>query len=363
MKSLYAYFGLLDLHDIDSPGHSLYQLGLIDSIACHFNQERFDFLTYYPDELLNRTVSTKELFGFPEDSHHSKIFKEYFEMRIDEYLINVQKVITNLSNRIYDKLFLKARFRNLSTLGKKWRDARLFENLIQHAIECGYEKEDIIILDTDLSLSEKFVEKYKGLITIVIPSIDFPAISGSFLKSCYVANIENWEKKSKGLNTVYYGNVDTSKYKEGNQKNSILGQAIRRIEEMNDREDRLTLICKREDYPAAVAKPESNIHIDRNDRIGIFNSLAMSNIMLNVTKDKYNDLEFIPARIYEAIIFGMIPVSYKFEFMHTAFSFNDLEDLEEIYLYFKDCSHQDMLTNYTSFVNSFINAKPFSSYN
>jgi hypothetical protein len=363
MKSLYAYFGLLDLHEIDSPGHSLYQLGLIDSIACQFNQEKFDFLTYYPVEILPTRGSSKELIGFPEDSHHSKIFKEYFEMRIDEYLISAHRVFSNISNRTYDKLFLKARFRNLSTLGRKWRDARLFENLIQHAIEYGYGQEDIIILDTDLSLSKKFVEKYRGLVTIVIPSIDFPAISGSFLKDCYDANVENWEKKSKGLNTVYYGNVDTSKYKEGNQKNAILGQAIRRIEEMKDREDTLTLICKREDYSGAVINTALNIHIDRNDRIGIFNSLAMSNIMLNVTKDKYNDLEFIPARIYEAIIFGMIPVSYKFEFMHTAFSFNDLEDLEEIYLYLKDCSHQDMLTNYISFVNSFINAKPFSSSN
>jgi len=359
MKSLYAYFGLLDLHEIDSPGHSLYQLGLIDSIACHFNQEKFDFLTYYPDAALPTIGSSKELTGFPEDSYHSKIFKEYFEMRISEYLISVHRVFANISNHTYDKLFLKARFRNLSTLGRKWRDARLFENLIQHAIEYGYGKEDIIILDTDLSLSKKFVEKYRAVVTIVIPSVDFPGISGSFLTDCVEANVKNWEKKCEGLNSVYYGNVDTSKYKEGNQKNAILAQAIHRIEEMKDGEDTLTLICKRGDYSTAVLDPALNIHIDRNDRIRIFNSLAMSNIMLNVTKDKYNDLEFIPARIYEAIIFGMIPVSYKFEFMHNAFSFNDLEDLEEIYLYFKECSHQDMLTNYISFVDSFIKAKPF----
>ena len=81
--------------------------------------------------------------------------------------------------------------------------------------------------------------------------------------------------------------------------------------------------------------------------------------MLNVTKDKYSDEKFIPARIYEAIIFGLVPVSYKFEFMSNAFSFNDLYDLEEIYFYFKECSHQEMLTNYRTFVKEFIAEKPF----
>ena len=48
MKALYSYFGLIDLHDIDSPGHSLYQLGLLDSIRQTFYHEKFDFYCYYP---------------------------------------------------------------------------------------------------------------------------------------------------------------------------------------------------------------------------------------------------------------------------------------------------------------------------
>jgi hypothetical protein len=362
MKSLYTYFGLLDLHSIDSPGHSLYQLGLIDSIANHFGQEKFDFLSYYPSDIIPERESKKELFGFPEGPH-SKIFKEYFKMRIDDYLISAVKVFSNISERKYDKLFLKARFRNLSALSKKWKDARLFEGLIEHAIEFGYDKEDIIILDTDLSLSDKFIKRYGENVTIVVPSIDFPAISGSFLTDCYDANVENWENKCEGLNTVYYGNVDTSKYKEGNQKNEILGQAIRRIEELLEGEDTLTLICKKDDYLTAVAEPAHNFHIDRNNREAIFSSLADSTIMLNVTKDKYSDEKFVPARIYEAIIFGLIPVSYRFEFMSNAFSFNDLYDLEEIYFYFKECSHQEMLTNYRTFVREFIAEKPFIPIN
>lgn len=358
MKSLYTYFGLLDLHTIDSPGHSLYQLGLIDSIAKEYGQDKFDFFSYYPIETMPEREEKKDLFGFSNDPH-SKIFMEYFEKRIDTYLISMVKMFSNVSEKKYDKLFLKARFRNLSTLSKKWRDARIFEQLILQAIEAGYSKKDIIILDTDLSLSKAFMDNYGDRVTIVIPSIHFPGISEDFLKDCFQTNVANWDKKPMRLNTVYYGNVNTSKYKEGNRKNDILGHAIRHIEQINEESDSLTLICKREDYLGAVLNPEKNNHIDRCDRKTIFQSLLSSNIMLNVTKDKYSDEWFVPARIYEALIFGLIPVSYRFEFMSRAFSFNDIEDLEEIYLYFKDCSTEDMLTNYTAFVNEFIKAKPF----
>lgn len=355
MKSLYTYFGLLDLHEVDSPGHSLYQLGLIDSIAKEYGQDKFDFFSYYPPEIMPPRGDTKELMGFSNDPH-SKIFMEYFERRIDTYLIGLIEMFSNVSEKKYDKLFLKARFRNLSTLSKKWRDARIFEQLILQAIEAGYSRNEIIILDTDLSLSPVFLERYGDLVTIVIPSIDIPGISTDFLQDCFNANVSNWHNKTSGLNTVYYGNVNTSKYKEGNQKNEILSHAIRRIEQFDPTRDSLTLICKGDDYLDSVSYPDKNIHIERWNRKKIFKSLLSSNIMLNVTKDKYDDARFVPARIYEAMIFGLIPVSYKFKFMSEAFSFNDLEDLEEIYLYFKDCSSQDMLNNYQVFVKGFVSA-------
>ena len=62
MKSLYAYFGLLDLHQIDSPGHSLYQIGLVDSLRESFSEEKFDFYSYYPVEVIKST----SLQGFPD---------------------------------------------------------------------------------------------------------------------------------------------------------------------------------------------------------------------------------------------------------------------------------------------------------
>ena len=77
--------------------------------------------------------------------------------------------------------------------------------------------------------------------------------------------------------------------------------------------------------------------------------------MVNITKEKYNDRKFIPARIFEAIIFGMIPISYKFNFLCPAFSFNNLEDLSEIYIYLSECDDAGLDQAYKHFVNCYIN--------
>ena len=77
--------------------------------------------------------------------------------------------------------------------------------------------------------------------------------------------------------------------------------------------------------------------------------------MLNITKEKYNEVKFIPARIYEAMIFGMIPVSYKFNFLCPAFSFETIEDLSEIYEYFYECDAAGLEQAYKHFINSYLN--------
>ena len=63
-KSLYAYFGLLDLHNIDSPGHSLYQIGLVDSLRESFGEEKFDFYSYYPEIYLGIFIRWKDTWLF-----------------------------------------------------------------------------------------------------------------------------------------------------------------------------------------------------------------------------------------------------------------------------------------------------------
>ena len=126
MKALYTYFGQLDLHTVDTPGHSLYQLGLLDSIKSTWNEDLvFDFYSYYPE-------SVKSPFRLYPDTPHGELFSTYFNSLIDQYDISKNDVLQKISDQSYDYLFLKARFRNLSTLSKKWKDARDFEDIIDH---------------------------------------------------------------------------------------------------------------------------------------------------------------------------------------------------------------------------------------
>lgn len=343
MKSLYAYFGLLDLHSIDSPGHSLYQLGLMDSIRESFTIDKFDFFSYYPEEIQAKEAET--LHGYPETPLGS-LFSKYRQEMISEYCIAYGDVLLNIREKKYETLYLKARFRNLSTLKKKWKDAHMFEIIIEYAVYSGYNKSQIIILDTDLSLPKSFADQYGSLVTILIPSIDFPGISQRFLLECVEIHNSSYNKEKI---SVFYGNIDTSSYKSGNSKSSILPKVIYWLGTRGEK--KFTIIGKEKDFDSA---PENTMGIERNNRKRIWQALEEYLIMINVTKEKYNDAKFIPARIYEAMIFGMIPVSYKFNFLNETFSFETIDDLQEIIKYLEECEPEDLKKAYLHFIDSYL---------
>ena len=348
MRNLYAYFGLIDLHDVDTPGHSLYQLGLLDSISETYgnNQATFDFYSYYPDSVIEKAT----IAPFPTTKLGEVFHKTKNELIAEENL-GLDQVLLNIKSKKYERLYLKARFRNLSTLAKKWTDAQEFERIIKKAIHSGYEKSQIVILDTDLSLSQNFIDKYSSWVTILIPSIDFPGISQRFLMDCIDARSRKLE-----LNSVFYGNIDTSKYKAGNNKSQILGDVLSHVNSLHNlvySTAPFYVICKELDFMRVEQKPNTR-HINRFERVKIWNSLEEGSVMLNVTKEKYNDIGFIPARIFEALIFGLIPVSYKFEFLSKAFSFTTVDELNEIYQYLKECDAAGLEQAYMTFVASYL---------
>ena len=343
MKSLYAYFGLLDLHRVDSPGHSLYQLGLIDSLKKSFGCKKFDFFSYYPAEVqLDATAPN----GFPSTPLGS-LFQEYRLELIEDYCIAQSTLMERISEKKYDRLFLKARFRNLSTLAKKWKDARAFEKIIETALSANYSRENIIILDTDLSLSDDFFQKYESLVSIVTPSITIPGVSTEFLKRCVEIHLNDYNKFKT---FIFYGNIDTSNYKAGNEKSAILPNVIEYLT-YTCMPGQFTVISKAKD---ARALPEEIRIVERNDRPEIWNTLEKGLVMINVTKEKYDSNQFIPARIFEAFIFGMIPVSYKFSFLGNTFSFENMEDLDEIVKYLMECSTEDLKKAYLHTIENYI---------
>lgn len=337
-RTLYAYFGLTQLNNIDSPGHSLYQLGLLDSISETFGKTEFDIFSYYPSS----SVLEATHWAFP-DTPLGEVFKSTHEELINGPCVHINDMMDWISNKAYDKLYLKARFRNLSTLSKKWKDAAVFEEIIAKAIETGYLKSEIIILDTDLSLPSRFIREYGEYVTILIPSIDFPGISDRFLTKCQEAR--NVDRSG----VVYYGNVDTSSYKAGNAKDPKLVEFIQYIRDFPN--THITVIHK----PDHQSKDLVGVgQIDRSDRSMIFGELERSSVMLNVTKPKYETDRFIPARVYEAMIFGNIPISLGFDWLCLAFSFKNTDDLHEILTYLlSECDQNDLTIAYNHFVKSY----------
>lgn len=359
MNSLYAYFGLVDLHKVDIPGHSLYQLGLIDSLSETYGDEKFDFFSYLPEEILNENTDTST--NFPSNGLGA-IFNKYYKQLISEdYCPDLEEVLGKITNKEYNRLYLKARFRNLSTLAKKWKDALYFEKMIETAISAGYKYNEIIILDTDLSLPKSFYGKYNSSVTVLVPSIDFNGISNRFLGDCLSYHKEYYVKDGS---TVFYGNIDTSNYKSGNQKSPILTDCIEalRSEYMKYEKDDEVLYLIHKITPTTMSHPTTS-HIHRKDRDEIFDALTSSSIMLNVTKDKYDSRKFIPARIYEALIFGMVPVSYGFNWLSDLFSFKTVEDLMEIVKYIRDLDNsEDIKTAYFKFVENYFKYTTTTDY-
>ncbi len=337
-RTLYAYFGLTQLTNIDSPGHSLYQLGLLDSISETFGKTEFDIFSYYPSS----SVLEATHWAFP-DTPLGEVFRSTHDELINDPSIKVDDMMDWISNKAYDKLYLKARFRNLSTLSKKWKDAKIFEEIVSAAIYAGYLKSEIIILDTDLSLPPRFVKEYGNFVTILIPSIDFPGISDRFLTKCQEArNVDR-------LGVVYYGNVDTSSYKAGNAKDPKLVEFLRYIRDFPNAH--ITVIHKPNHQSEDLA---GIIQIDRSNRSVIFNELEASSVMLNVSKPKYETGRFIPARVYEAMIFGNVPISLGFDWLCPAFSFKNTDDLHEILTYLlSECDQNDLTIAYNHFVKSY----------
>jgi hypothetical protein len=78
----------------------------------------------------------------------------------------------------------------------------------------------------------------------------------------------------------------------------------------------------------------------RENRKDIWTALENSLVSVNVSKDLYLKEGFIPARVYESVIFGTVPISYKVG-SQPALTFNTVSEFEEICKFLKDCSGAD----------------------
>lgn len=346
-KALYAYFGELGIFEENVPGHTFYQLGLIDALSDKYKIESFDFYNYMDVPAgSNRPQFPSGKLG--------DVFRDYADELIADYRIGFDSDLTErILNKEYSKLFLKARFRNLSTLQKKIFDADRFEKIIKSALAVGYEPSDIVILDTDLSLSESFLETITKLgISREIPSITMPGISKSFLNSCMSVHSEPTERSGM----VYYGNLAFDNYKEGHSKNPIISSIIQKIDEVEKFDGskfKLAVCCKRDSMIENWISSMQRVNlISRQNRNLIWQAMSTSLVSINVSKDLYIKERFIPARVYESVIFGVVPVSYKTPQLHPALSFNDEYEFFEICKFIEECSPADYFNLLTKVADS-----------
>jgi hypothetical protein len=347
--ALYAYFGQLGIFDDNIPGHTFYQLGLLDEITQSHQIDGFEFFNYAdPDEpATGRPIFPKDTLGI--------VFDKYCDELVLEYRTQFSKILNRVENKRYSKIFLKARFRNLSTLEKKLMDADRFERIIKTALVAGYRPDDIIILDTDLSLSKDFLKKANEIgLRIEIPSITMRTCSKRFIESCLEVHLAESYKRQNHL--TYYGNLSFENYKQGHSKDPIIRDIINSIdglEMFNGDQFTMTVAAKStpelEDWIAG----KSQVRLcPRQNRDEIWDSLLHSLVSVNVSKNLYLTEGFTPARVYESLMLGVIPVSYKDKRLHPAMSFETVEEFFEICKFLSECSAADYNKILTQMVNS-----------
>lgn len=343
-KSLYAYFGELGIFDDNIPGHTFYQIGLIDALIEKYDTPQVDFLNYISDKYQKGSQRPT----FP-NGVLGTLMAHYSDILIDDYLPSYPETIERIRNKVYDKLFLKARFRNLSTLQKKLKDALIFEDIISTALKVGYDPADIVIIDTDLSLSESFLRKIEELeISREVPSITMPGISKDFIESFLSIHEQSAEPTtlSSGTQLIYYGNLSFDNYKAGHTKNTIINDIIESVDStkmFDGTPFKLTVAAKLDPKLVDWIKPMAGVSIiGREEREAIWNHFQLSKVSINVSKDLYIQQKFIPARVYESIIFGVIPVSYKWG-QHPAMTFDTVQDFWEICKFLAECPREDYL--------------------
>ena len=83
--ALYAYFGNILLSNDDTPGHNLYQLGLLDSISIKYKIDNFDFVNYISlSNGYNYPHQVKVIYEFPND-RYGELFLKYYNKLIITY--------------------------------------------------------------------------------------------------------------------------------------------------------------------------------------------------------------------------------------------------------------------------------------
>lgn len=334
-KYLYTYFGFLWPNSIDIPGHFLYQPFLLKEILHKIDKDsnyKIDFYSYLNNlETIPESVINKNSYFFKISNYIRAWASIVINVRSknNNALLNIEEILYNIKKDNYDAVFLKARFRNMSTYSKKYYDTYKFEKILDTCIKA---KTPTYIIDTDCSLSEKFIDKYinpnNNINILSLGNIDkvylnlnkekmtnFKLLRGIDPKTFndilpYITEEKNFINKEKLL--IYYGNIAFKNYKANHTK-SLNGLSIYfKYIENNPADFKYSFLGKLEDFGNIYNNDMRYIeNIKRNDRISIIDRHKKGICSINISKELYEKVDFTPARITEAFLFSNIPFVYR----------------------------------------------------
>lgn len=280
---LYAYWGAVGDHNLNIPGHPLYQLYAIESIAKALDVQKVYFYSLLHPKL-EASVDKAEFYI------NCDVRKEICQ-NLNIEIVSLKKAL-ELSKTV-DEVVLKARFRNKSRLQEGSYDALKFETLLNEA-----KNNNVYVLDSDGELPETFFDQNQNIKLLTYFQ------DTSFYSNCNICR-ENIYTILPALASRF---ADEIKPLELNSADVFfIGNEGLKSPELsgilqNLAQDGLDIRVQGKWTPKYDFKIYS-----RTERKDAYLEFPKALSTLQISKQKYAEYSFLSPRVYEALVCGVVP--------------------------------------------------------
>jgi hypothetical protein len=292
---LYCYWGALGDHERNAPGHPLYQVFCLDTLADFLALDKIYFYSFYKNKVEQHTHEVE--FYILKDKRTAILKKLQVEIVSFKQAMQLAQTV--------DATFLKARFRNKSRLEEKSFDALKFEKLIEIA-----PAEKTYVIDSDGELPLNFFTKYPVRLLTYFADLTFyakydtqPAVALTIpptLVRHFSHPKETLHEADDDL--VFIGNEGLKSPKLSSWLNGLAEQKLKVLVQ-------------------GKWTPKHNFEIlKREKRQEGFLRFGQCLATLQLSKEKYCAYQFLSPRIYEANLVGAVVFSEKGYLTSTQFT-------------------------------------------
>lgn len=301
---LYCYFGRFYDHSVNIPGHPLYQVFFLNSIAKKFGIDKF-YVHYYPDP-------------YDYSGGQFEVLSDYRKMLYDKLVLK-EISFEEALNIDVDFVFLKHRFRNYSRLRDGSLDCYYYERLLERHYDKAY------VIDTDGEIVNSEFKPKKILSLYFKPEVYHfdtevkvivPVLKDDILN---VIDVVKKEYKLTFIGNEYFkvGIVDEfSELKKYCPDLRIVVQGKWKSENIVDQ------------------------ILDRTKRKDGYISLSSSICTIQISKVEYLCFDFLAPRIFEAYLMSTLCFS-KNSFMPKFSQYKNVLELSEKIKFLKSLSPQE----------------------